>query len=76
MFFQDVDFTNSDHSHSNPPKDTGLAITQTPHFTVVNYDQVDEIIKENSNDDFNIDLTDLFVDAPVSTTTEPAEIRK
>ena len=76
FLFQDVDFTTSDHSFSNPPTNTSLPITQTPQFTVVDYDQVDKLIKENPQNDFNIDLTDLFVDPPIITTTEPAEIRK
>ena len=37
---------------------------------------MDELIKENRQDEFNIDLTDLFVDSTLTTTTEPAEIRK
>ena len=44
-------------------------------FTVVDYDQVDEIIKEHKEDKFHIDLTDLFVDAPAPSSTEPTEIR-
>ena len=74
--FQDVDFTTSDHSSTNPPTTTSLPINQKPQFTIVDYDQVDELIKENRQDDFNIDLTDLFVEPPIITTTEPAEIRK
>ena len=44
-------------------------------FTVVDYDQVDDIIKQHKEDKFHIDLTDLFVDAPAPSSTEPTEIR-
>ena len=56
-------------------KSTSVLNIPPAQFTVVDYDQVDEIIKQHKEDKFHIDLTDLFVDAPAPSSTEPTEIR-
>ena len=63
---------------SGETKSASILNIPPAQFTVVDYDQVDEIIKEHKEDKFHIDLTDLFVDAPVApapSSTEPTEIR-
>ena len=72
--FQPLDVGEAE-KQSGEIKSASILNIPPAQFTVVDYDQVDEIIKEHKEDKFHIDLTDLFVDAPAPSSTEPTEIR-